>query len=69
MFSYDRNIRISRPQRKPANIEPARRSQRVSVPVKRYNCGVVTCCVCMKRFRDDFPIEHYDGAACAQVSA
>lgn len=67
--TYDRNVRIERPvENVKTNTETSqsRRSKRISVPVKRYNCGVVVCCVCKKKFRDDVSIEYYtDGSVCS----
>lgn len=66
MVQYDRNVHISRPVRTQAHEEPIRRSQRVAVPVKLYNYGAVTCCVCNKCFRDDFSSEYYqEGVVCS----
>lgn len=63
---YDRNVRISRPQREDTYDEP-RRSKRIQIPTKPYNCGIVACCVCNKRFRDDIPIDLYGGAIVCSV--
>lgn len=38
------------------------RTRRVRVPVHRYNCGLIVCSWCDKSFRDDIPVELYDGA-------
>lgn len=68
--TYNRDVRIdrvnlgastSRKMNVPLKIKDVslRRSSRVSVPVKNYNCGQVRCSVCGRTFRDDISVEHY----------
>lgn len=71
-LAYDRNVRINRltlagsssngyRQQNDEILSPLRRSSRISVPVKRYNFGVVACSVCNRKFSQDISIEHYGG--------
>lgn len=72
---YDRNVRINRLKlggsssiglRQP-KYGILRRSSRIAIPVKRYNFGVVQCCVCKRKFSQDIPIEHYGGEILCSV--
>lgn len=59
---YDRNVRIARDEIHQAGQEDefVRKSERISIPVKRYNVGEVECFVCKKKFREDVSIEFYE---------
>lgn len=60
--SYDRNIRIKHiVTHGDQKEEYVRRSKRIRVPVKKYNCAVIQCFQCKKKIRGDISIEHYSG--------
>lgn len=67
--TYDRNVRIAFEVGQQDNVnepgENIRRSNRRTVPVRRYNMGEVTCAVCAKNFRT-LSLHLYTGAiACS----
>lgn len=54
----------------PATDPPTqlRRSNRISVPVHRYNCGIVYCAICRKQFRQDIQAaDCYNGAIVCSI--
>lgn len=63
---YDRNVRIPFDVGHEDDVDgpvhgPVRRSNRISVPVRRYNVGEVTCAACARIFRT-LCLHHYEGA-------
>lgn len=65
---YDRNVRITRPSCGNATQVETHKTwpKRTVKPVKRYNMGVVVCCVCKKSFRE-IDTEHYDGQVICSI--
>lgn len=57
--SRDVRLRLSPPRIQ--QLDHPRRSNRISVPVHRYNYGMVYCSVCKKKFRQDLPMQCYAG--------
>lgn len=57
----DVRLRLSPPRMEQLDHPRRGRLDRISIPVHRYNYGMVYCSVCKKQFRQDLPIECYAG--------